>query len=391
MSIESLVGADASGPVACAFAAAGTLDAIATTAAHSAHGWKRSMTTNATLSQRITVSRASARLADCYTRDVSAGFRLRQRSRALLAITAVATLTLPTIAAPPAAPARNAQRRHRDATAAHRPLLRVTFIDVGQGDGALLESEDGHAALIDAGPPDAARHVREVLDAHHVTALDWLMFSHPHLDHIGAGRAVLGAYRVARVIDPAYPHAIATYDALLERIQQLGISFTAARTHDTLQLGSRVNVDILLPHEPFIDRTRSDVNSNSIVARVRADRVRVLFTGDAERETEQRLLAENRGQLTADVLKVAHHGSRFASSADFLDEVSPRFASISCGAGNDYGHPHAATLRVLENRHVEVHRTDLEGDITLETDGTAITMRGAHPSESASTVTPHAE
>ncbi|MEI8254486.1 MAG: MBL fold metallo-hydrolase, partial [Deltaproteobacteria bacterium] len=98
------------------------------------------------------------------------------------------------------------------------PRLRVTFIDVGQGDGALLESGDGHAAMIDAGPPEAADHVRAVLDAHHVTALDWVMFSHPHLDHIGAGASVLDHVRVARVVDPAYPHAIATYDRLLERI-----------------------------------------------------------------------------------------------------------------------------------------------------------------------------
>jgi beta-lactamase superfamily II metal-dependent hydrolase len=315
-------------------------------------------------------------------------FARRWTVRATLLALAACALASPAALArnrPSSRTPRSAQRRrpHASAPRAGGPLLRITFIDVGQGDGALLESGDGHAALIDAGPPDAARHVREVLDAHHVRSLDWVMFSHPHLDHIGAGRAILGWFRVARVIDPAYPHAIATYDALLERIQQLGVEFHAARSHDTLQLGLRVGVDLLLPHEPFIDHTRSDVNSNSIVARVRADHVRVLFTGDAERETERRLLAENHGQLAADVLKVAHHGSRFASSADFLDEVSPRFASISCGAGNDYGHPHAATLRVLERRHVEVHRTDLEGDITLETDGSAIAMHGARTSDAA--------
>lgn len=273
-------------------------------------------------------------------------------------------------------------------SSASGPRLRVTFIDVGQGDGALLESADGHAAMIDTGPPEAIGHVREVLDAHHVTSLDWVMFSHPHLDHIGGGTAVLDRYHVARVIDPAYPHPIATYDRLLARIQQLGLSFSAGRTGGNVTLGSGVRIDMLLPHEPFIDRTRSDVNANSIVARIEAGSVHVLFTGDAERPTEQRLLDEHATWLAADVLKVAHHGSRFASSASFLDAVNPRFAVISCGAGNGYGHPHAATLRVLGNRSIAFHRTDLEGDVTLETDGTTVALHGSRVADATSLAVP---
>lgn len=274
------------------------------------------------------------------------------------------------------------------ATATTTHLL-VTFLDVGQGDGALLESGDGHAAMIDAGPPEAADHVRAVLSAHHVTTLDWLMFSHPHLDHIGSGAAVLGHVHVARVVDPAYPHAIATYDRLLARIQQLGLSFTAARTGATLSLGSAVRVALLLPHEPFLGGGRSDVNANSIVARVESGRVHVLFMGDAERPTEERLLAEqSTGALASDVLKVAHHGSRFASSAALLDAVHPRFAVISCGAGNGYGHPHAATLRLLAARGVTLHRTDLEGDVSLTTDGASIALEGTRATDAASLGTP---
>lgn len=242
--------------------------------------------------------------------------------------------------------------------------------------------------MIDTGPLEAIAHVREVLDAHHVTALDWMMLSHPHLDHIGGSIAVLDRYHVARVIDPAYPHPIATYDHLLERIQQLGISFSSGRTGGSAALGTAVHVEMLLPHEPFLDRTRSDVNANSIVARVETGTVRVLFTGDAERPTEQRLLDEHASWLNADVLKVAHHGSRFASSAPFLDAVHPRFAVISCGAGNGYGHPHAATLRVLGNRSIEFHRTDLEGEVTLETDGSTVTVHGARNTDAASLAAP---
>jgi competence protein ComEC len=186
---------------------------------------------------------------------------------------------------------------------------------------------------------------------------------------------VLGAVRVQRVIDPAYPHPIATYDRLLAAIQQQAIPFVPARQGQTLALGEGVRVEVLQPRLPFIERSRSEANANSIVTRVVAGAVRVLFTGDAETETEERLLAENRAQLAADVLKVAHHGSRYASTQPFLSAVSARAAVISCGTGNDYGHPHAETLAALARNNVQVYRTDQQGDVELSTDGARYQFR----------------
>jgi beta-lactamase superfamily II metal-dependent hydrolase len=253
--------------------------------------------------------------------------------------------------------------------------LRVTFVDVGQGDAALLETADGHSALIDAGPPEGVEHLRAVLSQRGIRTLDWMLLTHPHLDHIGGAQTVLGAVRVQRVIDPAYPHPIATYDRLLAVIQQQAIPFMQARQGQTLALGTGVNVEVLQPRLPFIEGSRSDVNANSIVARVTAGAVRVLFTGDAESETEERLLAENRAQLRADILKVAHHGSRYATSQPFLSAVSPRVAVISCATGNDYGHPHRETLSVLARNNVQVYRTDLDGDVEMSTDGVRYQFR----------------
>ena len=253
--------------------------------------------------------------------------------------------------------------------------LRVTFVDVGQGDAALLETADGHSALIDAGPPEGDEHLRALLAQKGIRSLDWMLLTHPHLDHIGGARNVLGAVRVQRVIDPAYPHPIATYDRLLAAIQQQAIPFMQARQGQTLALGSSVSVEVLQPRLPFIERSRSEANANSIVTRVNAGAVRVLFTGDAETETEERLLAENRAQLSADILKVAHHGSRYASTQPFLSAVSPRVAVISCGTGNDYGHPHAETLGALARNNVQVYRTDLNGDVEMSTDGTRYQFR----------------
>jgi competence protein ComEC len=253
--------------------------------------------------------------------------------------------------------------------------LRVTFVDVGQGDAALLETMDGHAGLIDAGPPEGDEHLRAVLAQKGIRALDWMVLTHPHLDHIGGARNVLGVVRVGRVLDPAYPHPIATYDRLLAEIQARAIPFAPARQGQTLALGAGVSVEVLQPRLPFIDRSRSEVNANSVVTRVTAGAVRVLFTGDAESETEERLLADNRAQIPADVLKVAHHGSRYASTEPFLAAVGARAAVISCAAGNDYGHPHAETLAALARRGTTVYRTDLHGDVELTTDGAQYLFR----------------
>jgi competence protein ComEC len=305
------------------------------------------------------------------------GGRRRRRGRrdrgAELAATPQPGAGSPGVGAPFAGPASLARGAAPGTVLAAR--LRVTFVDVGQGDAALLETMDGHAALIDAGPPEGDEHLRAVLAQRGVRALDWMVLTHPHLDHIGGARNVLGAVRVGRVLDPAYPHPIATYDRLLAEIQSRAIPFAPARQGQTLALGAGVAVEVLQPRMPFVDRSRSEVNANSVVLRVTAGAVRVLFTGDAETETEERLLADNRGQLAADVLKVAHHGSRYASTEPFLSAVGARAAVISCATGNDYGHPHAETLAALSRRGTTVYRTDLNGDVELTTDGAQYAFR----------------
>lgn len=276
---------------------------------------------------------------------------------------------------PPQGPAIAVQPRAPSTIGAIAQRLRVTFVDVGQGDAALLETADGHSALIDAGPPEGDEHLRALLAQKGIRSLDWMILTHPHLDHIGGARNVLSAVRVQRVIDPAFPHPIATYDRLLAAIQQQGIPFVQARQGMTLALGAMVSVEVLQPRMPFIDRSRSEANANSVVTRVTAGGVRVLFTGDAETETEERLLQENRAQLQADVLKVAHHGSRYASTQPFLSAVGARYAVISCATGNDYGHPHAETLGSLARNNVQLYRTDLNGDVEMSTDGAQIQFR----------------
>lgn len=251
--------------------------------------------------------------------------------------------------------------------------VRVTFVDVGQGDAAVIQTADGHAALIDAGPPEARERLVTVMAAMGVTRLDWMLLSHPHTDHIGGALRVLERFPVGRLYDPGYAHPIATYDRLLGRVGQLSLPYSVARRGQEIPLGDLAYFQVLQPREPFIERSRSDANSNSVVVRMIAGNVRMLFTGDAEWDTERRLLEENRQELPADVLKVAHHGSRFATTTEFLMAVAPRYAVISCGAGNEYGHPSGAAITNLAQRGIQFFRTDLQGDITVMTDGATVT------------------
>ena len=148
----------------------------------------------------------------------------------------------------------------------------------------------------------------------------------------------------------------------------------------TVQLGGGARLVLLTPPRPAIAGSRSDVNANSVVARLDYGRVRVLFAADAEAATERWLLARS-ADLRADVLKVAHHGSRHASSPAFLRAVAPTLAVIGVGSANRYRHPAPETLGRLERAGIRVFRTDLDGTVTVESDGETLEVRSErHPS-----------
>ena len=262
--------------------------------------------------------------------------------------------------------------------------LTVRFLDVGQGDAALLTTSDRHAMLIDAGPPDGAARVAAALAAIKSDTLDAVLLSHAHADHVGDLAHLAGTLPLERWIDPGYAaHAIPSYARALDALHARHVPTLVARRGDHSALGADVSVSVLEPRDPLFDHTRSDLNANSVVVRVdhraRGGTVRFLFEGDAEHPTERRLLDDDRAAVRADVLKVAHHGSRHASSAAMLDAVAPRLAVISCGRGNDYGHPHAQTLRRLADDHATIARTDLEGDVTVTSDETGLHWTVARP------------
>ena len=245
--------------------------------------------------------------------------------------------------------------------------LTVHFLDVGQGDAALLRSPAGRWLLIDGGPRgpqgegDAGRRVVvPFLRSHGATRLAAIVATHAHLDHYGGLPAVLDAFDPAYVLEPGQAVPDAGYLGFLSAVEADGAEWRPARPGDRLELDG-VTIEVLSPDSGWA-QAQTDINEASVVLLVSYGPVRLLFAGDAGIPTEAHL-AGRVGHVS--VLKVGHHGSRGATSDRWLDELHPGDAVISVGAKNRYGHPAPETLARLRAHHVSVYRTDEQGTITF--------------------------
>jgi len=256
--------------------------------------------------------------------------------------------------------------------------LRVSFLDVGQGDAALVQAPGGANVLIDGGPQGAGPAVLKDLSAAGISKLDWIVASHPHEDHIGGLVDVLRELPAEQTLDSGYNHGTSLQKTYLGLLKSKKVKAQRARAGQTVDLGSGARLEVLAPEEPLLKGTKSDPNNNSVVARLVFGKTRFLFTGDMEVEERRRLLQNaSAGALSADVLKVAHHGSHNGTDPDFLKAVSPKYAVISLAKGNDYGHPHREAMQALHASGATILRTDERGDIHFSTDGQTLKLEGA--------------
>lgn len=249
---------------------------------------------------------------------------------------------------------------------APKDTLQVVFLDVGQGDSALVIFPNGKTMLIDGGETDQGRRLVQKLQQIGVKQIDWLVASHPHSDHIGGLIQVLKTLPVGEIWDIAMPFESPVYRDFLAAARGAKTPddkrplFRKVRAGLSLEPAPNVRLSVLAPRDPLLTGTRSDPNNNSIVLRIDAPGGSFLFTGDIEREGRRRLAGAN---LRADVLKVSHHGAANGTDRAFLERVKPRVAVISVGANNRYGHPHRETLALLQGKRV--YRTDWHGDIIM--------------------------
>ncbi len=263
---------------------------------------------------------------------------------------------------------------------AQPPRLRVDFLAVGQGDAALITSPTGKTVLIDGGPRQAGPAVVAFLRGRGVGPVDLVLLTHRHADHLGGLAAVIASRGARQFLDAPFPHQGPAYDALVRTVEGHKIAVRNAEMGRKIDLGGGAQLVLLGPPQTPFSRTRSDVNSNSVIARLDHGQVHVLFMADAESPTETWLLNQ-RVDLRAQVLKVAHHGSQYSSTLRFLKAVNPTLAIISSGVDNDYGHPAPLIIARLERLGARVLRTDKLGTVTLFSDGVTVrTVPIAKPS-----------
>lgn len=267
--------------------------------------------------------------------------------------------------------------------------LRLTVLDVGQGDCLLLQTPQGRTVLIDGGGANdekaadqsdvGERVVLPFLRAQGIGHLDMIVITHPHGDHVGGLAAVLRQEGVGMVLDgTCLPYPSPAYTQVRALIHSRHIPYTRAVRGMTIHLDPTVRADVLNPPaQGNIYGTTPDnnsVNNYSAVLRIGYGRTHFLLDGDAQSEAEQSML-NSTPDLSADVLKVGHHGAGNASTEAWLARVHPRYAAVSCGLHNHFGHPHPATLARLAAHHVQVFRTDHNGAITFVSDGRTVTAR----------------
>lgn len=244
--------------------------------------------------------------------------------------------------------------------------MEVHFIDVGQGDSTLVMC-GGHAMLIDAGDDSMGTAIQNYLQKRQIGKLDYLVLTHPDSDHIGGAPVIITKFKIDNVFVSNFEKDNRTYQKLMEALDNKRFKYETPKVGSQYMLGS-ATITILAPNQEY-----DDPNNASVALLLQNGENRFLFTGDAQEEAEQDIL-ENGIDILADVYKAGHHGSKTSTCEAFLEAVSPRYAVISCGEDNSFGHPHAETLNLFRKNGVSVYRTDESGSVIAISDGTDITF-----------------
>lgn len=235
------------------------------------------------------------------------------------------------------------------------------FIDVGQGDASFIELPNKKTMIIDAGESYESDVVISYIEELGYDYIDYVIATHPHTDHIGGLRDVLDTFDVDSIYMPKAISTSKTYENLLNTIDKHGYKVKTGKKGVEIVNEDDLKIDIVAPCQD----SYSNLNNYSIVLKITYGEVSFLYTGDAEITS----LKEITDDISADVLKVGHHGSNTSTSKEFLDLVKPSYAIISVGKNNRYDHPNSSTIKLLEEYTDKIYRTDISGNIVVTSDG----------------------
>lgn len=242
--------------------------------------------------------------------------------------------------------------------------LEVYFLDVGQADSILIKNNKD-VMLIDAGNNEDGELISNYINSMGITDFKYVIGTHPHEDHIGGLDNIINNFNIDNIYIPDAITTTKTFIEVLDALEKKNMMYEVPNIGDKISFGE-ATLEVI-----YTGTDTSDLNNTSIILRLDFGQVSFLFMGDATCKTEELILNKN---IDIDILKVGHHGSRYSTTDDFLNKVSPKYAIISVGKNNSYNHPHDETLKKLNNKNSKVYRTDTNGTILLTTDGININI-----------------
>ena len=240
--------------------------------------------------------------------------------------------------------------------------LKIYYLDVGQADSILIDSNNEYM-LIDGGNNNDGPLLVKYFQELGIKDIKYIVGTHPHEDHIGGIDEVINNFNINQIFIPDAITTTKTFEDLLDSIERKNLTFTVPTINNTYTLGE-TTIKII-----YTGTDTSDLNNSSIIIKLTYKKTSYLFTGDATNITEKKILNKD---IKSDVLKIGHHGSKYSSTENFIKKVNPKYAIISVGKGNKYGHPNIETINLLNKYNIKTYRTDELGTILLTSDGNNI-------------------
>lgn len=254
------------------------------------------------------------------------------------------------------------------------PQVQVIMLDIGQGDSILIKTQEKNI-LVDTGKIEQRAKLVEKLKKYQVNTIDLLIATHPHEDHIGGIQAVLENFTVKEIYDSGAKSSSKLYANYLKQAKNKKIKFSVPKEGQTLVIDDSLKLEFLTPLINSAPELRENMNNNSIVFRLVTPDLKMLFTGDIEKEVEKFLLEKQAEKLKSDILKVPHHGSRTSSSKKFLEVVNAKDAVVSAAKENEYKHPHPEVVSRYKARKQSMYLTADKGDICITSAGTGYNIK----------------